>query len=311
MKKVLVIGDVMLDMYVETEPVRISDEAPVLITKVVGREYILGGAANTAANLKALGLGVMLQGVIGNDYQGEKITELLDAKKIESALMIDGKQTTTIKGRILCKGKQVIRVDEDLIAKPIAVLKKEKINAIVVSDYAKGVVGENTIRDLKENYKCPIIVNGKPKNVEYYTGATVLVLNQKETKETLELTGLKEPTDLVGMFALQCLVVTKGKEGIALYTLEGKVGEAKSKEVCVRDITGAGDTVTATLTYGLIMGLPIQSAMELANIAGGIKVTKDKTAVVTLEEMNVNPEDEGRETADILIARLNSDRIDG
>jgi D-beta-D-heptose 7-phosphate kinase/D-beta-D-heptose 1-phosphate adenosyltransferase len=314
-KKVLVIGDVMLDKYIETEPVRISDEAPVLICKETEVSYILGGAGNTAANLKAMGFEVILQGLIGEDESGERIYNILREKEICNALKIVGDFKTTVKSRILCKGRQVIRIDSEHLAIPMTpLLLKEKIDAIVVSDYAKGIIGEDTIKTLKDNYDVPVIVNGKPKNIRYYIGADILVINKKEADEIIDdIKDSKYPdisySDIAGQYNILYVVVTKGDEGIEVYSSKELYCKVLANEVNVKDITGAGDTVTAAITLEIVNSGNIENAIMLANRAGGIKVTKDKTSEVSLEELNY--EDIGRPSSKEQKDNLDSERIDG
>jgi D-beta-D-heptose 7-phosphate kinase/D-beta-D-heptose 1-phosphate adenosyltransferase len=313
-KRVLVIGDIMLDKYVETIPIRLSDEAPVLIVKEEKVSYVLGGAGNTAANLKAMGFDVILQGVLGNDEASFKIQGILMEKQIEPSLVILVGGTTTIKNRFICKGNQLIRVDSESIVFPVKPLSNKEIDVIVISDYAKGVIGEETVRDIKENYKVPLIINGKPKNVEYYIGADVLVVNEKEADEILRNTKIN-PEDsyesIAGSLNILYVVVTKGSKGIEVYDSAGLRYGIEATAVEVKDITGAGDTVTAAIALELSRSGDINKAVHLANIAGGIKVTKDKTSEVSLEELKLNPENEGCLSTEQIIANLESDRLDG
>ena len=316
-KKVLVIGDIMLDKYIETEPIRISDEAPVMIVKITGDDYILGGAGNTAANLKAMGFDVILQGIIGNDWVGDLIVDLIDQKGIRNSITTIPDNDSTLKMRVLCKGKQLIRIDsEELVTELNPTFINEGVDIIVISDYAKGVIGENTVKILKEDYDVPIIINGKPKNIEYYVGVDVVIFNKKEADEVLnylENKYIQNPNygDIAGFFAIGYIVVTKGGEGIEVYDSMGLRYTVDANEVEVRDITGAGDTVTAALAFEIIHSGDIEKAIKLANYAGGIKVTKNKTAEVSLEELLMNPDDEGRPSTEQQIDRFNSERIDG
>ena len=317
-KKVLVIGDIMLDEYIETEPVRISDEAPVMIVKITGDDYILGGAGNTAANLKAMGFDVILQGVIGDDWVGDLIVDLIDQKGIRNSITTIPDNDSTLKMRVLCKGKQLIRIDsEELVTELNPSFINGEVDIIVISDYAKGVIGENTVKILKEyNFNAPIIINGKPKNIEYYIGVDIVIFNKKEADEVLNYLGskyTKNPSyaDIAAFFSINYIVVTKGGEGIEVYDTVELRYKVEANEVEVRDITGAGDTVTAALAFELVNSGDIEKAIKLANFAGGVKVTKHKTSEVSLEELLLNPDDEGRLSAEQQIDRLNSERIDG
>lgn len=314
MKRVLVIGDVMLDKYIETEPVRISDEAPVLIVKETEVSYILGGAGNTAANLKAMGFDVTLQGIVGADEAGYIVKKLLEEKEIVDVVIEAVDFKTTVKKRILCKGRQVIRVDSEYLTLPINPLLDDPADIIVISDYAKGTIGEDTIEILKKNYNVPIIINGKPKNIRYYMGADIVVLNVKEVEEVLEYLKCTynpspRPADIVGYYNLLYLVVTEGENGISVYDNKELRNWEGGLKVEVKDITGAGDTVTAALALEIANSGDIEKAIQLANKAGALKVQKDKTAEVSLKELTIeeiNPEDVGRTSPD-----LNTDRLDG
>jgi len=315
-KKALVIGDIMLDKYIETEPVRISDEAPIMIVKITGDDYILGGAGNTAANLKAMGFDVILQGIIGNDWVGDLIVDLIDQKGIKNSITTILDNDSTLKMRILCKGKQLIRIDSEELSKPIIPLSIDGIDIIVISDYAKGVIGEETVKILKETYNVPIIINGKPKNIKYYTGIDIIIFNKKEADEVLDyLKCIYNPepnySDIAAFFTINYIVITKGGEGIEVYDSTELRYKVEANEVEVRDITGAGDTVTAALAFEIVNSGNIEKAIKLANFAGGIKVTKHKTAEISLEELLLNPDDEGRPSTEQQINRFNSERIDG
>lgn len=311
MKRVLIIGDVMLDKYIETSPVRISDEAPVLIVKETEVSYILGGAGNTAANLRAMGFDVVLQGVVGIDENGNIVKEVLRSKGIIDALVNTTSVGTTVKKRILCKGRQVIRVDSEGKVSNLNPLLDEEVDVIVVSDYAKGVVGPDTVKLLKENYDVPVIVNGKPKNIRYYEGADTVILNKREADEAKEVLNVNTYEEIAGAMNFLYLVVTKGDEGIEAYNQGGLAYSVEADKVNAKDITGAGDTVTAALALEISLSGDMEKAIKVANLAGGIKVTKDKTAEVSLEELIVNPEDEGRPTTEQRIAEIESDRLDG
>lgn len=312
-KRVLVIGDIMLDKYVETSPVKLSDEAPVMIVKETEVSYILGGAGNTAANLSAMGFYVILQGLVGSDKEGEIVRNLLSEKNIKELIPFIDNFKTTVKERILCKGHQVIRVDSERLAIPVNPKTDLAIDVIVISDYTKGVVGEDTVRVLKENYDVPIIINGKPKHIRYYMGADILVLNKKEANEVLDMiknTGNPEVnySDIASGFNILYVVVTKGEEGIEVYDSRSLRYKVEAEDVNVKDITGAGDTVTAALTLEIVRSGDICSAISLANIAGGIKVGKDKTSEVSLDELNLS--DNGFLSTEEIVTRLNIDRSD-
>jgi D-beta-D-heptose 7-phosphate kinase/D-beta-D-heptose 1-phosphate adenosyltransferase len=263
-----------------------------------------------------MGFEVILQGGVGIDDEGILdesgliVKRLLDSKEIETLLARINR--TTVKKRILCKGRQLVRVDLETVCEALNPIIDEKVDVIVVSDYAKGVVGENTVKTLKENYDVPIIINGKPKNVRYYMGADVVVFNKKEANEVLDyLRSIYNPdptyADIAGYFNILYVVVTKGDEGIEAYDGSELRYTVEARKVDVKDITGAGDTVTAALALELANSGDMGKAIALANFAGGVKVTKDKTSEVSYQELTleeINPEDAGRESTERLIERF-------
>ena len=300
--RVLVVGDVMLDRYWFGEVNRISPEAPVPIVRVEKREERLGGAANVARNAAALGVSVGLLGVIGQDEAGNSVENMLAEMHIVSHLARDTAISTIIKLRVIGRQQQLLRIDfEDAPTDAVLRDKLTQFNTllpdhdvIVLSDYAKGgLVNVAQMIAAARNLNKLILVDPKGDDFTPYKGATFLTPNKSELKRVVgswknegELTGkaqnLRKELDLKG------LLLTRSEEGMTLYTEQGAVNfPAMAREVF--DVSGAGDTVIATMAVMLGSGLPMDKAAEYANRAGGIVVGKLGTATVTKEELFAVP----------------------
>jgi rfaE bifunctional protein kinase chain/domain len=296
--RVLVVGDVMLDRYWFGEVNRISPEAPVPIVRVEKREDRLGGAANVARNAAALGVSVGLLGVVGQDEAANAVESMLAEMQIASHLARDPAISTIIKLRVIGRQQQLLRVDfEDAPTDAILRDKLTQFNAllpkhdvIILSDYAKGsLVNVAQMIAAAKRLNKLVLVDPKGEDFSPYKGATFLTPNKSELrrivgswKSEAELTtkaqNLRKELDLQG------LLVTRSEEGMSLYTEHGHVHfPAMAREVF--DVSGAGDTVIATLAVMLGSGLPMEQATEIANRAGGIVVGKLGTASVTKEEL--------------------------
>jgi len=279
--RIAVIGDIMVDKYTNTSPTKISDEAPVMVVLKKEVEYRLGGAANVALNLVKLGEEVELVGYVGRDLEGYILKELIEKEGITSNI-VDGENPTTVKHRILCNGYQLLRIDEEVIySHPINL--KDKYDIVVVSDYAKGTVNSFTMARVLKLGKF-IIVNGKPSQIELYEGVNILTFNLKEFQECKKETGCTSGEHICGRYAIKYLIVTEGAKGLTLYTEKNKVA-VPGISVKVTDVTGAGDTVIAVLTFAMKKYKNIKRAALLANKAGAIVVQKNGTSFVTLEEL--------------------------
>jgi rfaE bifunctional protein kinase chain/domain len=295
---VLVVGDVMLDRYWFGEVNRISPEAPVPIVRVEKREERLGGAANVARNVAALGAQTGLLGVVGKDEAGDTVDTLLKEMGISSHLARDPAISTIIKLRVLGRQQQLLRVDfEEAPTDAVLRDKLTQFNAllpqhsvIVFSDYAKGslVNVAQMIAAAKALNKL-VLVDPKGDDFSPYKGASFLTPNKSELRRIVgnwktedELTAkaqnLRAELDLLG------LLLTRSEEGMTLYTAQGQVNfPAMAREVF--DVSGAGDTVIATMAVLLGSGMPVVQAVEMANRAGGIVVGKLGTATVTRDEL--------------------------
>ncbi len=297
-KHILVIGDVMLDKYLWGSANRISPEAPVLVLDAENESFAPGGAANTACNITTLGGKATITGVTGNDKNGEMLINLLEQQKINHYLIKDKRPTTT-KVRIMEKKNQLLRIDYEsrqYINKKIEecvvqfVKGLDYINAIIISDYAKGVVTKSLLRNIK-SIRMPFFIDPKPKNKSFYKkiGATLIKPNYKEafelagmsvdTKRNIKDIGLK----LVKEFETN-LLITK-EDGMSLFGLNGKVSNVYSKAKEVYDVTGAGDTVIAAFALAFTANATLEEAMYISAYAGKAKVSKIGTSPVTIEEL--------------------------
>ena len=296
--RILVVGDVMLDRYWFGEVSRISPEAPVPIVRVEKREERLGGAANVARNIATLGGGAGLLGVVGQDEAGDVVDSLLTELGINSFLTRDPAISTIIKLRVIGRQQQLLRIDFE--EPPTDTVLRDKLTryntllpqygVIVLSDYAKGslVNVADMIAAAKDAGKC-ILVDPKGDDFSRYAGATILTPNKSELmrivgtwKSEEELT--TKAQNLRHSLALEALLVTRSEEGMTLYT-DHQVVHFPTMAREVFDVSGAGDTVIATMAVMMGAGFPIAEAVALANRAGGIVVGKLGTATVTHKEL--------------------------
>ncbi|BDU75397.1 D-glycero-beta-D-manno-heptose-7-phosphate kinase [Mesoterricola sediminis] len=307
-RKVVVLGDAMLDEYLFGEVSRISPEAPVPVVHVVRERAVLGGAANVAANLKAVGAEPVLVGTRGADEAGRRLAAILAGQGISGAALVeDSARPTIIKTRVIGQQQQMLRIDREetgplgapavdaLLASLAAAL--DGAGALIVSDYAKGAVCEAVmarVRDLCAARGLPWIVDPKPSQIHLYRGATLMTPN---TKELSELSRLPAKSDadvavagrsLIGSLGLEGLLVTRSEKGMALFTPEALHREpwlipTEAREVF--DVSGAGDTVIATFSAAVASGADWKEAAMLANAAAGIVVAKVGTATATPDEI--------------------------
>jgi len=299
-KHILVVGDFMLDQYDFGYVTRISPEAPVPVFEYESSEYKAGGAGNTAMNLAVLGARVSVFGVVGLDENAERMKSLFSKYHISfKGIVHDATRPTTLKQRYIAQERHLFRVDYekthdlafDVEREIVSALEKElaTADAIVVSDYAKGVFTPSVahyVRSAAEVQHKIVVADIKPKNKLLAQNYTVIKPNLKEGHE---MTQKKVPEEIVIDLARQLnvsVLLTMGKQGMLAYdqtTKEQKAVHASAKEVC--DVTGAGDTVTAVLTLALASGATLFDAAVLANRAAGIVVEKRGTATVTCEEL--------------------------
>lgn len=307
-KRVLVVGDLMLDKYKYTEVLRISPEAPVIVAKYKKEKNFLGGAANVAKNLKDICKRVDLVGVIGKDKAGKELLRLLKKVNINREGIFLDDRPTTIKERIVSeeKNQQLLRIDyettdliPDKIRRKIIKYIKKRINtvdALVVSDYAKGVLNFELIKkiiNISKDKNIPSVVDGKPKNISGKIGATLITPNMKEaieiaeklTKKNLGEENLMEVGDILVEKLGSNIFLTMGKKGILIVDKEKNKFIIPGKKVEIADVTGAGDTVAAISALALSSGLELKKVAYLANLAASLVVQKPGTSSCTLEEI--------------------------
>ncbi len=303
--KVLVIGDLMLDTYLIGDSTRISPEAPVPVVKIAETKHVLGGAGNVARAITALGGKSTIIGVVGKDFQAKEMQNLFEKENVNSSLLAVESRSTTIKTRVLARGQQMLRMDmesdmplSEAEEKEIfALLENELDNfdAVIVSDYAKGCVTKS-LMDFLRNYKekkknLKIFVDPKPANKDIYHDLFLLTPNFKETSELAgkEMKNLEEVErigkELREELNLNFLLTTLGAQGMALFSKNTETLHIATTAKQVFDVTGAGDTVIATLALALSVGLSEEEACILANLAAGVVVGKIGSATVTQDEI--------------------------
>ncbi|HEY2934783.1 MAG TPA: D-glycero-beta-D-manno-heptose-7-phosphate kinase [Acidobacteriota bacterium] len=304
-KKILVVGDVMLDVFLFGEVCRISPEAPVPVVEVREEVYRLGGAANVARNIRALGGMCLIAGVIGSDDEGDHMIEELGRLQIETAGVVCSRnRKTTKKTRIIAGAQQVCRADHEdkspLAAqeqRAVAAFLEERISgcdAVVVSDYAKGFISADIFRLASaacRRHQKTLVVDPKIKNFSFYQDATVITPNQGEAEvaaqidihdeQSLRLAG----TRLLEITRAQAVLVTRGRAGMALFERGKEARQIPTAAREVFDVTGAGDTVIASLSLALSSGADFWQAADIANHAAGIVVAKLGTATASVEEI--------------------------
>jgi rfaE bifunctional protein kinase chain/domain len=296
--RVLVVGDVMLDRYWFGDVSRISPEAPVPVAKINRTEDRAGGAANVARNISSLGGQATLLSVIGDDDAGTALEALLKKDGVRTVLYRDQKISTTVKLRVLSRQQQLLRIDfeeiptEEVLSSKFDVYTRlvHEHDVVILSDYGKGslVYAERMIAAARAQGK-PVLVDPKGSDYSHYAGAAVLTPNRSEfqavagswkTEEVLASKAEKLRREL----NLDALLVTRSEEGMSLYR-DGDVIHEPTVAHEVFDVSGAGDTVIATLGLMLASGQELRQAMKIANRAAGIVVGKLGTAVVTQEEL--------------------------
>ncbi len=296
--RILVVGDVMLDRYWFGEVSRISPEAPVPVVKVERTEERPGGAANVARNCAALGARVSLLSVVGADEAGQSLARLMTDSGIECSLHEDAKLSTTVKLRVVGRQQQLLRIDfenapdHEVLQAKLADFESRlaACDVVILSDYGKGGLTHITemIRLARAAGK-QVLVDPKGEDYARYAGATLLTPNRSEMRQVVgrwqnDTELAQKATRLRDELQLGALLVTRSEEGMTLFADGGIVHEpAVAREVY--DVSGAGDTVIATLAVMLGSGLSLPQAMRQANLAAGIVVGKLGTATCSLEEL--------------------------
>jgi len=304
-KRILIVGDVMLDEFIWGDAHRISPEAPVPVLQVLRRTHVPGGAANTAANVAALGGRVTLGGIVGNDEPAARLANILECTEVSTqGLIVDANRPTTSKTRIIARSQQIVRLDyecptsmtSDLEDRLIAWVKANisSADACILSDYAKGVVTprvSQALIELARRHSKPIVVDPKGTDYAKYRGATAIKPNSVDVRSVLgreigDEGGWKAAGEkLTNMLPGTAVLISRGAEGMMLFRSGKLPVSIPSTARDVFDVTGAGDTVVATFALGLAAAASLEQAAHLANRAAGVAVGKLGTAAVAAREL--------------------------
>ncbi len=302
--RVIVVGDIMLDQYQWGSVERISPEAPVPVVSIDKTTCLLGGAGNVARNIKALGGTPWLLSVCGQDSNGQQLRDILEKQEIESCLLTDNQRQTTLKTRVIAGGQHVVRVDQESLASITGKVEEavcehlktevRKNDIVVVSDYGKGVLTpalQTCLNSLVQKRSCRILIDPKPANFPLYPKAFIMTPNRKETMAASGILPKNEQDirragqKLIAGYGLENLLVTLGAKGMLLLQGEEKAYHIPTIAQQVFDVTGAGDTVIATLATALASGLDLLKSCILANYAAGFAVGQLGATAVTAAEL--------------------------
>jgi rfaE bifunctional protein kinase chain/domain len=298
-KKIIVLGDLMLDKYIWGSVSRISPEAPVPIVEVHKDTSCLGGAGNVCQNLRTLGAQPLLVGVVGNDENGHWIRDNLSDCR---GIFIDPNRPTTVKTRIIAHHQQVVRVDQERKSpisaesrdQILALLAREKCQGLLLSDYNKGVLTESLMAKVlafTKAKKIPVFVDPKVENFGFFTPVTLLTPNHFEAEKIVQhecrthLQVEKAGYEILSRIESQFLILKRGEQGMTVFERGQKPFHIPTTAKEVFDVTGAGDTVIAAASLALLAGASIREAAILANAAAGIVVGKIGTATLTPAEL--------------------------
>ncbi len=297
--RVLVVGDVMLDRYWFGDVSRISPEAPVPVAKIGRIDQRAGGAANVARNIASLGGQAALLSVVGNDEAAEALDGLMQQDGVASHLLRDPEIATTVKLRVVARNQQLIRLDfEETPHREILDSAKDMYrqlladyDVVILSDYGKGgLLHVSSMIDWAREAGKAVLIDPKGDDYEKYTGATLLTPNRAELKEVVgswkneaELTDKAQ--SLRRRLEMDALLLTRSEEGMSLFRHE-QIDHQPTRAQEVYDVSGAGDTVIASMGLALAAGFEMTDAMHLANTAAGVVVAKLGTAVCTFDELN-------------------------
>lgn len=313
-KRIAILGDLMLDRYIWGSVNRISPEAPVPVIDMEQEQARLGGAANVAKNIKSLGGEPFLIGVIGSDNSGKHLIEIVRESEFSiDGIVIDASRPTTVKTRVIANAQHVVRIDRETRAEISHIIQEKildtlrrhihEIDGIILEDYNKGVIVQHLIRqviDLARHHGKMVTVDPKFNNFFDYQNVTVFKPNRKEVEEVLgsRLRDRDELTNagrtLLQKLQAQNVLLTLGEQGMSLFESNGNVTFVPTRARNVADVSGAGDTVIATLTMALAGGANIKEAATLANYAGGIvcayvgivPINKEELRTFILESSN-------------------------
>jgi D-beta-D-heptose 7-phosphate kinase / D-beta-D-heptose 1-phosphate adenosyltransferase len=305
-KKILVIGDLMLDRYILGAVTRISPEAPVPVLAVSAQRSVAGGAANVVMNLVGLKAKALVAGVVGADSSGRRLSQILAANNIDTqALVVDSERATTCKTRVMCDNHQIVRLDEEScspLSDPVSnqlfhgalSLLNERVDAVILSDYAKGVFSTTFAKSIIKECNLrgiPVLVDPKRADYSPYAGATCVTPNLKEFKAALLAMSIPEEeisfagTAMCQRLESKALLITQGAQGMTLVTDQHTHHfPALAEEVF--DVSGAGDTVIATVAAALATGLDLVTAVKLSNLAASIVVRRSGTTPINWNDLH-------------------------
>jgi rfaE bifunctional protein kinase chain/domain len=302
---VLVVGDIMLDRFWWGTVSRISPEAPVPVVRLKRTTLAAGGAANVATNIAGLGAKAFLIGTVGSDSEADLIRQLLDQSGVSPEHIVESTgRHTTVKTRVIANGQQVTRIDqeddsalekavEDLVLQQIRDLIP-RVDAVVVSDYAKGLLSDHIVSQIislsREEGK-PVLVDPKGKVYQKYRGASLLTPNRREAAEACNLDEScidlvdRAGAELMSTLDIGALLITQGEEGMTLFRRDhDRIHFAVSARQ-VYDVTGAGDTVIATLAASVAAGVDLEGSARLANVAAGLVVEQVGTTAISAHDL--------------------------
>lgn len=303
-RRIAVIGDSMVDRFLWGRVDRISPEAPVPVVRIEKETVKLGGAANVAANIQALGAEAVLFGICGPDEAGRQLRELLTDRGIDDCGLVDcPDRPTTIKTRIIAHSQQVVRADReedtpatgsevDQLAERMS--RAGDLDGIVFSDYGKGVLTDAALQlfiAAGQRAGVPMVVDPKKGDFSQYRGVTSLTPNQKEAEQACALPIVDESSlreagrRLLARTEAEAVLITRGENGMALFRGDGSDGHLDTQATTVYDVTGAGDTVIAVYTAALAAGAEFFAAAQLANHAAGLAVRELGTAAITADQL--------------------------
>lgn len=304
---ILIIGDLMVDRYIMGRVNRISPEAPVPVVEVLEETLLLGGTANVANNVLSLGGKVFITGTVGRDEMGRVLIHKLREKGINTeGIIVEGDRPTTVKTRVIAHNQQVVRIDREVKSDVspsttsliLEYVKKclPEIKAIILSDYCKGVITRELIKQILKLIKLTnskVFVTADPKigHFDYYKGVNFITpnLNEASFGSGIDIkdgkTLIKAGETLLKKLRCEAVLITRGKDGMSLFERNGEVTHIPTFARKVYDVTGAGDTVIATFTLCYSAGGGIKEAAVLANHAAGIVVGELGTAVVTPKDI--------------------------
>jgi len=303
--RVLVVGDLMLDSFIWGEVNRISPEAPVPVVAVREESHLLGGSANVVHNVASLGGQALVAGSIGNDAPGGELVKLFHEISVPvDGLICEDGRPTTVKTRIIARHQQVVRYDRESRA-PLKQETTERIlsfirenlgslGGIIVSDYAKGVVTRgflDALRVMVAGSAVPVVVDPKVQHADLYRSFTMVTPNNHEASQMsgIEIgdqeTLIRAGKSLLQQLACESVLITRGKDGMSLFHHDGQTVHIPTVAQRVFDVTGAGDTVIASVTLGIVAGLSREDAALLANLAAGVVVGEVGTAAVSSAQL--------------------------